>query len=358
MPHPSDPTDLDEFGVTPDAHTAAVVADLVQRQILEARAGTSVQRLAELEAKVAEAVRASRAESTLDAYRSDWEDFTTWCATVGLASLPAAPATVAAYLAELADPPDDRAPLLVSTIQRRKASIGEAHKLAGHPNPCTDPLVRLASKGIRRQRGVAPQHRKRGVTTADVRAMVTGLDGAETIDVRDKAVLLVGLATALRRSELVALDVEDLEDHPGGLLVRIARSKTDQEGRGHRIEVAYGEHALTCPVRAYRTWIDTAGIDTGPVFRPITRAGTVGHDRLSDRAVARIIKKHVQRLGFDPDDFAGHSLRRGFATEAARAQAPERTIARTTRHTSTKGLNPYIADAETFTDPPSRYLGL
>jgi site-specific recombinase XerD len=180
------------------------------------------------------------------------------------------------------------------------------------------------------------------VTTADVRAIVGGPDGAVTIDVRDRALLLIRYATALRRSELVALDVEHLENHQAGLLVHIGRSKTDQEGRGHRIEVAYGEHLMTCPVRAYRMWIDVAGIDTGPVFRSISRAGTISPERLSDRRVARIIKRHVQRLGYDPDDFAGHSLRRGFATEAARALAPERTIARTTRHTSTIGLDPYI----------------
>lgn len=114
--------------VTDDAHTDRLVAELVSRQVLESRDGAGLDRLADLEAKLARAVRSSQAESTLKAYRSDWEDFATWCETVGLGSLPAAPATVAAYLADLAEPPDDRKPLAISTIQRRKASIGEAQE--------------------------------------------------------------------------------------------------------------------------------------------------------------------------------------------------------------------------------------
>lgn len=102
------------------------------------------------------------------------------------------------------------------------------------------------------------------------------LDRAVTIDVRDKAVLLLSYATAPRRSELVALCVEDLDDHPGGHLVHVGRSKTDQEGSGHRIEVAYGDHITTCPVRAHRSWIDVAGIDGGPLFRSVSRGGKVG----------------------------------------------------------------------------------
>lgn len=116
-------------------------------------------------------------------------------------------ATIAAYLADLAEPPDDRLPLAMSTIQRRVASLGEAHKAAALANPCMDPLVKQVVKGIRRQLGVAPTNRKAGLSTADVRAMVTNLDLDRTIDVRDRAILLLGFATAMRRSELVALDV-------------------------------------------------------------------------------------------------------------------------------------------------------
>ena len=168
----------------------------------------------------------------------------------------------------------------------------------------------------------------------------------------------MGFSTALRRSELVALDVEDVENHSQGLLVHKRRSKTDQEGKGQRIEVAYGDHPDTCPVRAYRGWLEVSLINQGPVFRSINRHGTMADNRLSDGAIARIIKKNVQRIGYDTRDFAGHSLRRGFSTEASRNGATDRVIASTTGHTSEKGLRPYIEDAEVFTDPPSGYLGL
>lgn len=344
--------------VRPTTDTESVVADIVAVQLCEAGQGADLERLEELEAKIAGAVQASRAPSTLAAYRRDWADFTMWCDHNNLASMPASPATVAAYLVELGEHRDDRKPRAISTIQRRKAAISEAHKLAGETNPCLDPLVKQVTKGLRRQLGVAPKNRKAGLSTADVRAIVGGLDGTRLIDVRDRALLLLGFATAMRRSELVALEVTDVEDHAEGLLVHRRTSKTDQEGIGHRIEVAYGEHLDTCPVRAYRAWIDEAGIYDGPVFRAINRHGTLSPTALSGRGVALVVKKHAERIGRDPADFAGHSLRRGFSTEASRNGAPERTIASTTGHTSTKGLRPYIEDAETFTDPPSRYLGL
>jgi site-specific recombinase XerD len=348
----------DDEPVTPREDPERVVADVVSQQIELARAGVDLERLAALDAKVADALRSSRAEATLRAYSTDVADFREFCRSVGLDWMPAEPATVAAYIAELASPPDDRAPMAASTIRRRLAGIGEAHKHAGVPNPCMDPLVKQVMQGVRRQIGVAPRHRKVGLSTADVRAIVETLDGAKLIDVRDKALLLLGFATALRRSELVALDVEDVENHPEGLLVWRRRSKTDQESRGHRVEVAYGNHVETCPVRAYRTWLDEAGIDSGPVFRAVNRHAQVSKHRLSDRSVADVIKKHVTRLGYPSSEYAGHSLRRGFATEAARNGAPERTIASTTGHTTTKGLQPYIADAEVMKDPPSRYLDL
>ncbi|MCL4116351.1 UNVERIFIED_CONTAM: hypothetical protein GTU68_007097 [Idotea baltica] len=334
------------------------ITEVVALQLEAVRAGASPERLAELEAKIAGAVRRSRSEATLAAYRSDWSDFETWCESLPLPCLPAEPGTVAAYLAELAEPDDDRAPLAMSTIQRRVAAIGEAHKSAGHLNPCADPLVKQVTKGIRRTLGVAPRHRKSGLSTADIRAIVTSLDGTRLIDVRDAAILLVGFATALRRSELVALEIEDVENHPEGVIVNKRRSKTDQEAAGKRIEVAYGEQLFTCPVRALRSWIDEADIQTGPIFRPVNRHGHVAARALSDRAVAQIIKKHVTRLGYKGSDYAGHSLRRGFSTEALRNGASERTIASTTHHTSTKGLQPYIEEADEFQDPPSRYLGL
>ena len=275
---------------------------------------------------------------------------------VGLEALPAGPGTVAAYVAEMADPPDDRAPAAVSTITRRLAAIGEGHKVAGHLNPCTEVVVRETMKGIRRMLGVAPKA-KRAVSTADVRAAVSPL-GTSLLDTRDRLVLLLGFAGAMRRSELVGLDVADVEEVDEGLLVHLERSKTDQEGAGRRVEVVYGTDAATCPVRAWRAWLAASGIAEGPVFRPVDRHGRLGSRRLSPQAVAIVVKRHMAALGYRSGDFAGHSLRRGHATTAARNGASERTIMRTTGHTSTATVRGYVEDGELFSDPASRYLEL
>ena len=203
------------------------------------RRDVSSARLVELETKIARATSSTRAVSTLGAYRSDWEDFMLWCDDLGLVALPAQPATVAAYVAELAEPPDDRPPRALSTIRRRLASISEAHKLAGYGtvNPVGDVLVRETMKGLRRILGAATAQKK-GVSTADIRAVVSRL-GVRLIDHRDRAVLLVGFAGGFRRSELAGLTVEDLEDHPEGLLVHVRQSKTDQDRVGRRVEIVW-----------------------------------------------------------------------------------------------------------------------
>lgn len=315
------------------------------------------ERLAALEAKVARAVTRSRAPATLRAYRSDWRDFALWCETIGVPALPAAPSVVAAYLAELAEPPDDRSPAAVSTLSRRLAAIGEGHKAAGAPNPCADELVRTTMAGLRRMLGVAPA-RKKALVTADLRAMVAALSPSKPLDVRDRALLLLGFAGGMRRSELVGLDVEDLATVDEGLLVNLRSSKTDQEGRGRRVEIVYGSSVATCPVRAVRAWLAVSAITRGAVFRPVDRHGRIGANRLSERAVALVVKRHALGLGLVATGYAGHSLRRGMATTAAKGGASERTIMRTTGHTSAATVRGYIEDGELFSDPASKYLGL
>ena len=143
-----------------------------------------------------------------------------------------------------------------------------------------------------------------------------GGDGAGCLTgLRDRALLLLGFAGAFRRSELVALDVADIAETETGLLVTIRRSKTDQEGEGVTIAIARGD--VACPVKALREWLDAAGIEAGPIFRPINKAGTVAAQRLTDRSVANIVKAYADRAGFDASTFSGHSLRSGFLTSAA-----------------------------------------
>jgi integrase len=149
----------------------------------------------------------------------------------------------------------------------------------------------------------------------------------------NRALLLIGFAGAFRRSELVALDVEDVEDVPEGLRVTIRRSKTDQEGHGAVVALPRG--AVACPVAAFKTWIRATGITAGPVFRPVTKGERLRNARLTDRSVAKIVKAHAVRVGLDPAAFAGHSLRSGFLTSAAARGASIFKMADQSRHRST-----------------------
>ena len=182
--------------------------------------------------------------------------------------------------------------------------------------------------------------------------------GDGTIGARDQALILLGFAGAFRRSELVGLDVEDCTIGRDGLTVTLRRSKTDQEGVGRRVGIPYGSNPETCPVRTTQTWMEQAGISTGPLFRPINRHGQVKARRLSSPAVALLVKKLAQRAGLDPSKYAGHSLRAGHATAAAIAGASERSIMNQTGHRSVQMVRRYIRDGNLFRENSAAKLGL
>ncbi len=296
---------------------------------------------------LAEAARAFAAGAkslrTREAYRSAWRAFTAWCAEHGRGSLPATPETIALYATARA-----REGRRVATIDQALAAIGEAHKLADHESPRASATVREVMKGIRRQLGVAPSQ-KTPVLVGDLRAMVGALP--ETLlGIRDRALLLVGFAGAFRRSELVALDAADVAFSIGGLEIMLRRSKTDQEREGRKVGIPYGSAPKTCPVRSLRAWLDAAGILEGPIFRQVTRHGHVSASRLASRSIARIVKRAARGAALDPTNIAGHSLRAGLATAAAKAGKSERAIMRQTGHRSERMVRRYIRDADLFSD--------
>ena len=297
-----------------------------------------------------EFARHSKAENTLRGYSTDWRNFCQWCEGHGLCPLPAFPDTVAAYIAECARR------LKVGSIQRRLNAIAEAHKAAGLDNPTAAGAVRNTMKGIRRTLGTATVQKAPAVT-ADILAMMSAADSG-LIGLRDHALILLGFAGAFRRSELVALNVTDLNFGQDGLTVTLRRSKTDQEGQGRPIGIPYGSNPDTCPVRVLRTWLEQAGITGGPVFRSVTRHGQVQPGRLSPIDVARIIKKLAQRAGLDAAKYAGHSLRAGHATSAAIAGASERSIMNQTGHRSVQMVRRYIRTANLFRENSAGKLGL
>jgi integrase len=247
----------------------------------------------------------SLAPNSRKAYLSDLAEFERWGG-----SIPASVETVAAYLAARADA------LAVATLVRHLASISKAHEARGLLNPTRSELVRATLRGI---------------------------------NVRDRALLLIGFAGALRRSELVALDVGDVEHVHQGMVITLRRSKTDQDGHGRKIGIPYGRRRW-CPVAAFEAWLAISGIVEGAIFRPVDRHGHVQEVRLSGEAVSLVVQERVAAAGLDPSSYSGHSLRAGFATSAAQAGVPAWRIKAQTRHASEAMLAHYIRHGQLFTD--------
>ncbi|MBL8921736.1 MAG: site-specific integrase [Myxococcaceae bacterium] len=285
----------------------------------------------------------AKAKNTRKAYRADWRTFTAWCGKHDAAPLPAMPETVALYLTHRAT-----TGAKASSIARALVAISQAHQLAGHVSPRSSPMVREVMKGIRRQLGSAKRQAK-PLLPRDLRELLSILP-ASLIGIRDRALLVIGFAGALRRSELVGLNAEDLQFESDGLKVTLRRSKTDQEGHGRVVGVPPGAHPETCPVRAMRAWLDAATITSGPVFREVTRHGKLGTTRLNDRSVVKVIKRRCHEAELDPRGFSGHSLRAGLVTAAAKARKSVASIQRQTGHRSVAMVNEYVRAAGVFDD--------
>ena len=272
--------------------------------------------------------------------------FATWCAARGVHAIPAEPATVAAFLAAEAD-----RGFRPVTIGRRAAAIAAAHRAQDHPNPCDSGAVAAVMSGIRREHGTEPLRRAAPLELDPLARLIEPIDTATLAGLRDRALLLLGFAAALRRSELVALDVEDLGfDAARGLTVTIRKSKTDQEQAGAQVAVPYARARDRCAVRALQAWLHAAGIHRGPVFRRMRR-GDTRHRAAAHRPVRRA-DRQAPRPGRrpPPELLSGHSLRAGYATAAAAAGVEERKIANVTRHKNLPVLRGYIRAATAFDD--------
>jgi site-specific recombinase XerD len=280
-------------------------------------------------------------DRTRRAYASDFRIFVAWCGEHGKEALPATIETVAAYLAAGAD-----GGLSVSTITRRAAAIAYAHRKSGLDSPTASEAVKAVLRGIRRGLGAAID-RKSPATAAVVASMLRRIPESLTGQ-RDRALLSIGFAAALRRSELVALDVSDLERTPEGVIVHIRQSKTDQEAVGHSVAIPRGSK-LKAP-EALDRWLASAGIVEGPLFRRMRKGDRVTADRLTDQSVALIVKRYAAAAGLDPDQFAGHSLRAGFVTSALEHGADLLRVMDVTRHKEVKTLQAYDRRAKVFND--------
>ena len=280
-------------------------------------------------------LHAALSNNSRRAYQADLQHFIAWGGSV-----PASPETVCKYLAA------NVGVLSPATLNRRIVAIGRAHTSQGLASPTKTDLVKATLRGIRRVMGTA-QRQVAPAVKENLIAMVEGLGGIKGI--RDRALLLVGFAGALRRSELVAINCADIEFADQGLVLNIRRSKTDQEGQGRKVAIPYARGA-TCPVQSLKAWLSVSGITEGPIFRPVTRHGTIMLAALSTQAVAVIVKKRATAIGLDPSKYSGHSLRAGLVTSAAQAGVSSWKIRQQTGHKSDSMLQRYIRDSQIFTD--------
>ncbi len=246
----------------------------------------------QLAAHAHEYIQHSKARNTVKAYQSDWRAFAAWCALQDLSALPANEDTVTLYLVHMAENGHK-----TSTIGRRMISIGLAHKSRGYTSPTASETVKAVWRGIRNTHGVAVSP-KTPILVEDLRRMLLQAP-PHLLGLRDRALLLIGFAGAFCRSELVSLDVEDATFTREGLTLTLRRSKTDQEGAGRKVGIPYGSHIETCPVRTLEDWLQAAGLDSGPLFHRVDKAGKVGGERLSDKTVARVVKKYAEGIGLN-----------------------------------------------------------
>lgn len=304
---------------------------------------------------VQEALNAARSPATRRAYAAAWKLWTAWAEDLGYSALPADPVHVAGYLADRAGTGSSAA-----TLGRDVAAIRAYHLDAGADDPCGGPGVRRVLAGLRRTVGTAPQTQAHPLSTAEIRRMVAGIDRTGLRGKRDSALIWCGYAAALRRSELVGLDVRDIMLKTAGLVLTIRKSKGDQESKGVVVGVRRGENRETDPVAAVLAWIEAAGLDPGdPLFQGIAWSDRrVNGHRLSGQSVTLLLVGRAKAAGLGDLPVSGHSLRAGHATTAAEAGVPAEQLARTTRHVNLSTLARYVRPAQVLSDSSSGSLGL
>lgn len=303
--------------------------------------------------RIAEALRATYTESTRTIYRHAWRHWERWCATRQVPAMPAAPAMICAYLTERATEG-----LSVGSLDLTCGAIAYQHRQHGLADPTLTAGVRQVRRGLRRLVGTAPRRQARPLALADIQQIISYIDRTTPPGVRDAAIILLGYASAVRRSELAALTLADLEPRPGGVLLTVRRSKTDPEGHGQQVPVATGRHASTDPVAALAAWIELRGRAPGRIFTSM-RGGTVTHKPISGDAISIMLRKRAYAAGLDATRITGHSLRAGHATTAALAGVSLDRIANQTRHKRLSTLvDRYIRPAQALEVTSSRDLGL
>ena len=290
-------------------------------------------------------LQSSKANNTVRAYKSDFNDFGIFCSQNGFKSLPSEPKIVSLYLTHLSTK-DAK----MSTLKRRLVSIGVIHKLKGHYLDTKHPAIIENIMGIKRRKG-SIQKSKKPILINSLKKMINVIDQqkkGEIKKLRDRSIILIGFSGGFRRNEIVSLDYDDLDFVPEGLKINLRRSKTDQFGEGFTKALPYFDSSQYCPVVSLKKLLDISKINSGPIFRSFVKGSKLSEKRLTDQTVALLIKEYLNLAGIDSKNYSGHSLRSGFATSAAESGVEERNIMAMTGHKSTEMVRRYIKEANLF----------
>jgi integrase len=302
---------------------------------LRAESDAILARARELQAR-------SKSAETLRSYRTSWAQWCGFCARMGYHPLAGDAQAVGFFLAHLSRSKS------LTTVRTRLAAIAAAHRLVGIDLDLRSSPIATLLMGFKRERGTKPLKQATPLLLEVLPRFLKAYAGETAAERRDKAVLLLGFASALRRSELVVLDLVDVEFDPQGVLLTIARSKTDPEGKGDLVAVHRGVNRDLCPVTALEEWLLSRGQERGPLFTRLRKGGRPSSERLKPQAVALIIKRAALAVGLEARTFSSHSLRAGLATSAALAGADLKDIMAQTRHRSHDVAMRYIRRAEVW----------
>ncbi len=301
-----------------------------------------VKDLGSIEIETLNNIKLSKSANTIRAYKSDFNNFVEFCKKNNLNSLPSDPKTVSFYITQLSSNSK------VSTLKRRLASISVIHKLKGYYIDIKHPLIIENLMGIQRKKGVF-QKSKNPILINELREIINIIEKNNKNEFkkkRDKALILIGFSGGFRRSELVNIELDDLEFTKEGVKIFIKRSKTDQSGEGMIKAIPYFKEKSFCPVFFLKQWIEISKIQKGLIFN------------ISDKMVALLIKRYLLEAGFDSKKYSGHSLRSGFATVAADSGADEKSIMNMTGHKTTQMVRRYIKESNLFKNNPLNKINL
>ena len=289
-------------------------------------------------------LKSSKANNTLRAYKSDFKDFGAFCAKHGFNSMPTEPKIVSLYLTHLSENSK------ISTLRRRLVSIGVVHKLKGHYLDTKHPVIIENLMGIKRKKG-SIQTGKKPILINHLKQIINVIDEQKIEKIkklRNKTLVLIGFGGGFRRTELISINHEDIDFVQEGVKITVRRSKTDQFGEGMIKGLPFFSNEKYCPVTNLKNWLILSKIKTGPIFRRFAKGPILTRHRLTDQSVVLIIKDCLKLAGIENQNFAGHSLRSGFATVAAESGADERSIMAMTGHKTTQMVRRYIREANIF----------